>query len=112
MAEAVELLFSGEQGEEQPEDGASYFHKIQEEDMAIHSEMDVTRAYSIVRAFSFPYAGARFDGVRIMKARPVSKELGTQLRRSRGESGLHTVGTSRYLILKDGALEITKWYKA
>lgn len=112
MVEAVERLLSGEQGEEQSVAGASYFHKIQDADMEIHTAMGVARAYSIVRAFSFPYPGARFDGVRIMKAKPVCEELWTQLRKSAIAPGLHTVGTNRYLILNDGVLELTKWRNA
>lgn len=112
MIEAVERLLSGEQGEEQPAAGASYFHKIQEADMEIHTAMGVARAYSIVRAFSFPYPGARFEGVRIMKAKPVSEALWTELRKSARAPGVHTVGTNRYLILNDGALELTKWRNA
>lgn len=112
MSEAVERLLSGEQGEEQTAAGASYFHKIQEADMEIHVAMGVARAYSIVRAFSFPYPGARFDGVRIMNAKPVSEELWTELRKSARAPGLHTVGTNRHLILNDGALELIKWRNA
>jgi len=109
MLEAVERLLSGEPGEEQPAAGASYFHKIQESDMEINAEMGVGRAYSLVRAFSFPYPGALFDEVRIMKARPVGDELWTELKKSASSPSLLAIGASRYLILKDGALELTKW---
>jgi methionyl-tRNA formyltransferase len=112
MIEAVERLLSGEPGEEQTAAGSSYFHKIQESDMEIHAGMSVARAYSMVRAFSFPYPGARYDGVRIMKAKPVSKELRRELQKSARAPGVHTVGADRYLILNDGALELTKWRNA
>jgi methionyl-tRNA formyltransferase len=112
MIEAVERLLSGEPGEQQPAAGASYFHKIQEADMEIHTGMGVARAYSMVRAFSFPYPGARYDGVRIMKATPVSKEFRTELQKSVRAQGIHTFGINRYLILNDGALELTKWRNA
>ncbi len=112
MIEAVERLLSGEQGEEQPAAGASYFHKIQEADMEIHAWMGVARAYSLVRAFSFPYPGARFDGVRIMKAKPVSEEFWAGLQKSASAPVVQTVGTNRYLILSDGALELIKWIDA
>jgi methionyl-tRNA formyltransferase len=112
MIEAVELLLSGEQGEEQPAAGASYFHKIQEADMEIHAWTGVARAYSLIRAFSFPYPGARFDGIRIMKAKPVSEEFWAGLQKSASAPVVQTVGTNRYLILSDGALELIKWRDA
>jgi methionyl-tRNA formyltransferase len=112
MIEAVERLLSGEMGLEQSATGASYFHKIHESDMKISLEMGVTRAYALVRAFSFPYDGAQLGNIRIMKARPASDEVWLGSKGSAGPIGLHTIETRRYLILKDGALEITKWRNA
>jgi methionyl-tRNA formyltransferase len=112
MIEAVERLLSGEIGLEQSATGASYFHKIHESDMEISFEMGVTRAYGLVRAFSFPYAGAQLGNIRIMKARPVSDEVWLGLKGAAGSIGLHTTEARRYLLLKDGALEITKWRNA
>ncbi len=112
MIEAVERLLSGEQGEEQPAVGASYFHKIQDSNTVISPTMEVARAYSLVRAFSFPYSGARFDHIRILKAKPVNEELWVELKKSASCPGLRSIGMIRYLILKDGALEIAKWRDA
>jgi methionyl-tRNA formyltransferase len=112
MIEAVERLFSGEQGDEQPAVGASYCHKIQESDMVISPNMEVARAYSLVRAFSFPYPGVRFDNIRVLKAKPVNEEFWMELKKSANSRGLRTIGTTRYLILNDGALAIAKWRDA
>jgi len=109
MIEAVQRILAGELGEEQPEAGISYFHKIQESDMEIGAEMDVARAYSLVRAFSFPYTGARFGSTIILKAKPVDEELRKELLISANSSGLLQRGTGKYLMLKDGALELIKW---
>ena len=109
MIEAVERLLSGDLGEEQSAAGISYFHKIQDTDMEIKAEMDITRAYSLVRAFSFPYPGARFGDIRIMKAKLVGEELLKELQISANSPALQQRGASRYLILKNGTLELTKW---
>ena len=113
MIEAVERLLSGDAGEEQATADISYFHKIQASDMEIKAEMDVVRAYSLVRAFSFPYPGARFGDLRILKARPlINEELWRELQISANSHSLQQRGASRYLILKDGALELIKWTSA
>lgn len=112
MVEAVGLLLAGGQGEVQSVADTSYFHKIQEADMEINVEMDVALVYSLVRAFSFPYPGARFDTIRIMKAKPVSEELWTELQKSTDSTGLQTISGVRYLVLKDGAIELIKWRNA
>ena len=109
MVEAVERLFFGESGEEQPATDISYFHKIQDSDMEIKADMDVTRAYSLIRAFSFPYSGARFKNISILKAKPVDEELWNELKISANWPALQQMGLSRYLVLKDGALELIKW---
>ena len=109
MVEAVERLFFGESGEEQPATDISYFPKIQDSDMEIKDEMDVTNAYSLIRAFSFPYSGARFENIRILKAKPVDGELWKELKNSANSPALQQRGMSQYLILKDGALELIKW---
>jgi methionyl-tRNA formyltransferase len=109
MIEAVERLLSGELGEEQSQNGISYFHKIQESDMEINAEMDVRSAYSLVRAFSFPYHGARFGDIRILKAKPVSEELLKKLQIPSNSSALQEREAARYLVLKDGTLELIKW---
>jgi methionyl-tRNA formyltransferase len=113
MIEAVGRLLSGDSGEEQAAADISYFHRIQESDMEIKAEMDVVRAYALVRAFSFPYAGARFGNLRILKARPLkNEELRKELQISANSHSLQQRGGSRYLILKDGALELIKWTSA
>ena len=109
MVEAVERLFFGESGEEQPATDISYFHKIQDSDMEIKAEMDLTRAYSLIRAFSFPYSGARFENISILKAKPVDEELWNELKNSENWPALQQIGLSRYLVLKDGALQLIKW---
>ena len=109
MIEAVERLLSGDLGEEQPAADISYFHKIQDSDMEINAEMDVSRAFSLVRAFSFPYSGARFGDICILKAKPVDAKLWKELKILANSPAIQQRGMSRYLILKDGALELIKW---
>ena len=109
MVEAIERLFFGESGEEQPTTDISYFHKIQNSDMEIKADMNVTRAYSLIRAFSFPYSGAKFENINILKAKLVDEYLWKELKISANSSVLQQRGMSRYLILKDGALELIKW---
>lgn len=109
MVEAVERLLAGEEGDEQPVYGGSYFQKLKEADMEIQPWFEAHKAYSYVRAFAFPYRGARFGNIRIIKAKPVATEFWRQLKRSENTLGLHELGSSRFLMLKDGALEIIKW---
>ena len=109
MIEAVERLLSGDLGEDQPAADISYFHKIQDSNMEIKTEMGVSRAYSLVRAFSFPYSGARFGDISILKAKPVDGKLWKELKISANSPAIQQRGVSRYLILKDGALELIKW---
>lgn len=112
MVEAVERLIAGQEGEVQSAQGATYFDKIREGDMEITPEMEVKRAYGLVRAFSFPYPGARFQDVRIMKAQPVDEALWMDLQQFAQSPGLQSREERRYLVLKDGALELTKWRRA
>ncbi len=112
MVEAVQCLIAGYEGEVQPADGGAYFHKIRESDMDITPEMGVKRTYGLVRAFSFPYHGARFQNLRIMKAKPVDEVLWIELRKSVQPASLLVREGGHYLVLKDGALEITKWKNA
>ncbi len=112
MVEAVERLIAGQEGEVQLSQGATYFHKVREEDMEITCEMEIKRAYGLVRAFSFPYPGARFQDVRIMKAKPVDEVLWMDLRQFAQSPGLQSKGDRLYLVLQDGALELTKWKSA
>jgi len=109
MVEAIERLLSGERGEEQQEVGASYYGKIRDSDMELSVHMSVQQAYAKIRAFSFPYPGARFEDIRIMKAIPVDNWAFMELKKSTSSRGLHTCGGARYLILESGALELTKW---
>lgn len=109
MVEAVELAIRGRAGDEQQVDGGTYFHKIQDEDMKITQDMAVERAYGLVRAFSYPYNGARFDQLRITKAKPVEEVLWMELHGTDVQSGLQQIGDAFYLVLKDGALELLKW---
>ena len=109
MVEAVELAIAGEPGVLQSSEGTSYFHKIGEEDMEITHDAGVELAGNMVRAFSFLYAGARYGIVRIMKAVQVHDTIWIGLRDANAKIGIAVHGDQRYLVLKDGALELTKW---
>lgn len=110
MIEAVKGLIYGEQGQAQQIENASYFHKIKESDMEINTQMDVRHAYALVRAFSFPYRGVKFNNIRIMRAKPVNSDLWIDLQKNSTKiNGLFIKETNRFLILKNGALELTKW---
>lgn len=113
MVEAVERAIMSEPGQPQEMDGGTYFHKVRNEDMEIALELGVRRAYGLIRAFSFPYAGARFQDIRIMKATPVlDAGLLSEIRASEFKQGLLRKGDSLFLVFEDGALEITKWRNA
>ncbi len=110
MVEAVERALMGEAGQPQQNDVEKYFHKVRDEDMEIALELGVRRAYGLIRAFSFPYAGARFQDIRIMKATPVLDDgLLSEIRASGTKQGLWQKGASLFLAFEDGALEVTKW---
>lgn len=111
MVEAVQRLINGYTGEVQPSEGGVYFHKIQDRDMEISLEMNVNQVYGRVRAFAFPYPGAQFQDVRIMKVQLVDAALWLELRKISQSPGLQSRGDNLYLILKDGALELIKWKK-
>ena len=112
MVEAVELAIMGETGQPQKTDVETYFHKVRDVDMEIALELGVRRAYGLIRAFSFPYAGARFQDIRIMKAAPVlDVVLLSKIRASGTKQGFWQKNDSLYLAFDDGALEITKWKK-
>jgi methionyl-tRNA formyltransferase len=112
MLAAVEKAIAGELGALQLADGASYFHKISEFDMEITPEIGVERAGNMVRAFSFPYLGARYKELRILKAIRVNDKTLTKLRLTIAEPCLADYDNKRYLLLKDGALELIKWRDA
>jgi len=111
MVEAVQRLINGHQGEAQSLVGATYFHKVQDKDMEISLDMDVKQVYGLVRAFAFPYAGAKFQDMRIMKAQPVNEVLWMELRKLSKCPGLQLTGDKLYLSLNDGALKLIKWKK-
>jgi hypothetical protein len=66
----------------------------------------------MVRAFSFPYLGARYKELRILKAIRVNDKTLTKLRLTIAEPCLADYDNKRYLLLKDGALELIKWRDA
>jgi methionyl-tRNA formyltransferase len=110
MVEAVERAIRGEPGQSQATDGGVYFHKVQDKDMEISLKLGVSRAYGQIRAFSLPYAGARFRDIKIMKATPVfDARLLSEIRASGAKQGIWQKGESLYLIFEDGALEVIKW---
>ena len=111
VVDAVVLARDGFAGKEQDVQGASYFHKIQEDNMRITLEMSVDRAYGMVRAFSLPYAGAWMDNLRFFKAHPLSIDKFESFVRHRRTPGIQIHGDRLFLVLNDGALEITKWKK-
>lgn len=111
MLEAVEKVIAGEMGLIQTTKDASYFHRICDGDMEITNETSVEYAGNIVRAFSFPYAGARFGTVRIMRAERIDDSTWHKLRGMRLGLGFASDGNQNFLILKDGALKVTKWKK-
>ena len=111
MVEAVQRLINGYTGEAQPSEGEVYFHKIQNLDMKISLEMDVKQVYGLVRAFAFPYPGAQFQDLRIMKAQPVDAALWIELRKLSQSPSLQSKDDNLYLVLKDGALKLIKWKK-
>jgi len=113
MVEAVKHAITGELGKLQEIDGGTYFHKVSDEDMKIRLDQGMRRAYGLIRAFSFPYAGARFQDIRIMKATPVlNSDLLSELRKSGLKQGLGTKSDLLYLCFEDGALEVNKWRSA
>lgn len=109
MVEAVDRLINGQEGAVQPAEGVTYFQKIRECDMEITSQMNIKRVYGLIRAFSFPYPGARFQDIRIMKARIVDEVLWLELQQYAQMPGIQSRGAQSYLVLKDGALELTKF---
>jgi methionyl-tRNA formyltransferase len=109
MVDAVSQLILGDKGCAQPSEGAAYFDKIKEEDMIINLDAGVDRVYGIIRAFSFPYQGARFENLRIMKAVPVSNDILIEIKESSATLGIWRKGKSVYLILVNGVLELTRW---
>jgi methionyl-tRNA formyltransferase len=113
MVDAVECAIKGDPGQPQSTDSGLYFHKVRDEDMEISLKLGVNRAYGQIRAFSFPYAGARFQDIKIMKAIPVlDAGLLSEIRASGTKPGLWQKGDSFFLIFEDGALEVTKWRNA
>lgn len=108
MLEAVKLVISGYKGRKQNVEHASYFHKIRSADMQISIAMGCRYAYGQIRAFSFPYAGAIFEGLRVMKASPLSS---FECSNMRSQVGLISDNSRLYLCFKDGILELEKWKK-
>lgn len=113
MVDAIKNLIAGNKGIPQPkvDPQESYFHKIQNSDMQINTGMEVKRVYGLIRAFSFPYSGARFENMRIMRATIVDYDVWLSLKSSFLGLGLHKNGAKHYLFLADGALELQKWIK-
>lgn len=111
VVNAVKRLINGDRGTVQPSLKLPYFGKIKDEDMVIHVNTPIDRAYGMVRAFSFPYQGARFGNIRIMKAVPASSDIIDFFKNSKAAFDIHERNSSFYLVLKDGALELIKWNK-
>ena len=111
VVNAVEKLINGSRGIVQPSLDLPYFGKIKDEDMVIHFDTPIDRAYGMIRAFSFPYQGARFENIPIMKAIPASGDIIDYFNNSIEAFGIHERNSSVYLVLKDGVLELIKWSK-
>ena len=77
--------------------------------MVISFDMGVDKVYGMIRAFSFPYQGACFENLRIMKAARAGDDIIAEIKGSTEALGLYENGKSMYLVLQDGVLEILKW---
>jgi methionyl-tRNA formyltransferase len=108
MLEAVKLVIGGYKGSKQHVQFGSYFHKIKSADMKISIDKGCRYAYGQIRAFSFPYAGASFGGLRIMMASPLNAINYPDLA---SKVGLFSIDSRLYLCFKDGILELNKWKK-
>ena len=111
VVNAVKKLINGDRGQVQPSLDLPYFGKIKDEDMVIDINTPIDRAYGMIRAFSFPYQGARFENITIMKAIPASGDIIEYFNNSTGAFGIHEIDSLVYLLLKDGALKLIKWNK-
>ncbi len=111
MVDALRLASDGFKGKEQFSEGTSYFHRIREDDMRITVEMRADHAYGMIRAFSLPYAGAWIDNLRLIRAKPLLYDEFDYLVRRDPVRGIKSRDNRLYLVLNDGALEITKWKK-
>lgn len=109
MVKAVERAITGDPGEQQSTEEISFFHKISEEDMEITTDTKVERAHNMIRAFSFPYEGAKFKNIRIMNAIRAEDSIWNLIKESSVESSLIEHQGYQYLLLKDGALKLIKW---
>ena len=111
MVESVRLAAEGFPGVDQPSGGGSYFHKIRDKDMQITLGMPVLRAYCMIRAFSLPYSGAWFDDLCLVRADPLSNAEYEALLLEGATRGLYRYHKRLFLVLQDGALEVSKWKK-
>jgi methionyl-tRNA formyltransferase len=113
VVEAVERAIMGDLGALQRPKCETYFHKIRDEDMEIELGKGLRCAYGLIRAFSFPYVGARFQDIRIMKATPVvDPSLLSKIRGYENKQGLWRINDLLFLVFEDGVLEVTKWRNA
>ena len=111
MVDAVGKLLRGDRGRIQISMDEPYFGKIKEQDTEIRLVEGVDKAYRLIRAFSYPYCGARFDQLKIMKAVPVSSECLLKINKHPDSLGILQQRESVYIVFTDGALELIKWEK-
>jgi len=111
MVDAVGQLMQGDRGCSQSSMDAPYFGKVTEEDMEIRLDAGVGKAYGMIRAFSYPYQGAHFEGLRIMKAVPASDRVLRKIKDYPSTLGIWKNNDTTFLVFADGVLELTKWKK-
>jgi methionyl-tRNA formyltransferase len=109
MVDAIRLALDGFQGTKQSYYESSYFHRVTEKNMQVNILMAADRVYAMIRAFSLPYAGAWIDNLRLIRARLISLDELNNFFHLKPEKGIRWKNNIPYLILNDGALEITKW---
>ena len=103
MVESVSRLIEGERGEKQNSKDATYFPRIKDFDMEINCDTSVEYAYGLIRAFSYPYKGAVFQGVRIMRAKLVDQKEYYEISAQNSQIGIREQRGKKLLVLCDGA---------
>ena len=111
MVDAVGQLIRGDRGCVQSSVDVPYFGKLTEEDVEISLDAGVNKAYGMIRAFSYPYQGAHFEQLRIMKAVPASNKVLRQIKDYPNTLGIWRNNEKTFLVFTDGVLELTKWKK-
>ena len=109
VVEAIERILQKAAVTRQRDLEGSYYGRLREKDCVISNDVSAFQAYNLIRGVSLPYKGAKYDKLRIYRARLNHDEELTARLKDRGIGIYDEPSFGKLLKLQDGILIIEKY---